>query len=125
MWGSHKINRMSPPSNAAEQAAASAASHGTVWMRSFCIEIGVWDSGHRAPLYCDTNGVVGIANDTTGLTHRNRWMRVDYFHFRDFQRAGDIVVKRIPTKDNPAGYFTKNTGTGRLAAAIALLTGAA
>ena len=64
--GSHKINRMSPHSNAAEQAAASAASHGTVWMRSFCIEIGIWDSGHRAPLYCDNNGVVGIANDTTG-----------------------------------------------------------
>jgi hypothetical protein len=125
MWGSHKINRMNPNSNAAEEAAASAASRDSVWMRSFCVEIGVWDVKHRAPLFCDHNGVVGIANDTTGLTLRNRRMRVGYFHFKDFQRAGDIVVKRIPTRDNPAYYFTKNTSTGKLVAAIALLTGEA
>jgi hypothetical protein len=123
MWGSHKISRMSPSSNAAEQAAAAAASHDTVWMRSFCVELGVWDVRFRAPLFCDNSGVVGIANDITGLTHRNRWMRIDYFHFRDFQRAGDIIVRRIPTQVNPADFFTKNTGSGKLAKAIDLLTG--
>jgi hypothetical protein len=124
MWGSHKINRQSPNSNAAEQAAAADACHDTVWMRSFLAELGAWDTGFRAPLFCDNNGVVGIANETVGLTHRNRWMRVDYFHFRDFQRAGDIVVKRISTKVNPADFFTKNTGTGKLRHAVLMLTGA-
>jgi hypothetical protein len=52
-------------------------------------------------------------------------MRVGYFHCRDFQRAGDIVVKRIPTRDNPADFFTKNTGNGKLASAIQLLAEAA
>jgi hypothetical protein len=107
MWGSRKINRQSPNSNAAEQAAAADASHDTVWMRSLLVELGAWDSNFQVPLFCDNNGVVGIANETIGLTHRNRWMRVDYFHFRDFQRAGDLFVKRAHTNDNPADFFTK------------------
>jgi hypothetical protein len=125
MWGSHKINRMSPNSNAAEQAAAADASHDTVWMRSLLVELGAWSAAHRAPLFCDNNGVVGIANKTVGLTHRNRWMRIDYFHFRDFQRSGDIVVRRISTKTNPADFFTKDTGTNTLRDAVLMLTGAA
>jgi hypothetical protein len=35
------------------------------------------------------------------------------------------LVKRIHTRDNPADFFTKNTGTGKLAATIELLTGEA
>jgi hypothetical protein len=124
MWSSHKINRQSPNSNAAEQAAAACAIHDTVWMRSLLVELGAWDSIFRAPLFCDNNGVAGIANETIGLTHRNRWMRVDYFHFRDFQRAGDMLVKRAHTNDNAAYFFTKNTGTGKLQTAVAMLTGA-
>jgi hypothetical protein len=85
---------------------AADASHDTVWMRSLLVELGAWDSDFRVPLFCDNNGVVGIANGTIGLTHRNRWMRADYFHFRDFQRAGDIFVKRVHTNDNPADFFT-------------------
>ena len=107
MWGGHKINRQSPNSNAAEQAAAADASHDTVWMRSLLVELGAWDSNFRAPLFCDNNGVVGIANETIGLTHSNRWMPVDYLYFRDFQCAGDLFVKRVHTNDNPADFFTK------------------
>jgi hypothetical protein len=52
-------------------------------------------------------------------------MRIDYFHFRDFQRAHDIFVKRISTSVNPADFFTKDAGTFKLRDAVPMLTGAA
>jgi hypothetical protein len=76
----------------------------------------------RAPFHCDNAGVVGIGNDTTGLTYRNRWMRVDDYNFRDFQRTGGILVTRNDTQSNPTGYFTSPICATRLVAAIPMLT---
>jgi hypothetical protein len=85
MWDSHKTNIMSPSSNAAEQAAASMASHGTVWMRPLLVELGAWSADHRLPLFCDNTGAVRISNDTIGLTHRKRWIKAYYaIHFAIF-----------------------------------------
>jgi hypothetical protein len=125
IWGCGKIDRTSPHSNAAEMTAAAHIVHDAVWMRSLLIEMRQWDPDHRAPFWSDNAGVVGIGQDEIGMTHRNKWMRIDDFHFRDFHRCGDIYIDRIGTHYNPADYFTKPLGPKKLAEAVPILTGAA
>jgi hypothetical protein len=50
-------------------------------------------------------------------------MRIDDFHFRDFQRSGDLIIKRIDTKVNPAYHFTKSIGPIKLLEAFTTITG--
>jgi hypothetical protein len=104
-------------------ATASAASHDLVWMRHFMVELGLWDSKYRAVLFGDNDSAVGINNDRVGLTYRNRWMRTDDIHFRDFQRVVDLLIKRIDTKVNPADHFTKPIGPIKLIEACGTMTG--
>jgi hypothetical protein len=50
-------------------------------------------------------------------------MGIDDFHFRDFQRAGDILIKHIDTKVNPADHFTKPVDPHKLREAPGTTTG--
>ncbi len=75
-------------------------------MRSLLIEIGQWDDDERAPMWCDSNGTIAIGNGEVGLTERNKFFEIDYYHFRDYQNSGEIAIGRVATTMNPADLFT-------------------
>ena len=81
--------------------------HECAWGRHLLIEMGQLPADTRAPFWCDIHGTIAIGNDEVGLTARNKWMDIEYFHFRDFQREGQISIGYVDTNLNPADYFTK------------------
>jgi hypothetical protein len=124
-WGCHKINRTCASTNEAEMAAAASAVHETAWARHLLIEIHQIPADARVPFWCDSAGAIAIGLDEVGMTHRNKWMAIDNFHFRDFQRHGEIKMGYVNTNNNPADAFTKPLGPIKSAGFIDLLSGSA
>ena len=91
-WAARKSTRTEHCSNAPELAAAAKAVHEGAWARNLLIEMKQMQSDIRLPFWCDNHGAIAIGNDEVGLTKDNKWMDLDYFHFRDFQREGKIAI---------------------------------
>ena len=77
----------------------------------------------RLPFWCDNHGAIAIANDEVGLTRDNKWMDLDYFHFRDFQREGKIAIGYVDTNLNPADFFTKKLGSTKCDSYLDIISG--
>jgi len=60
-----------------------------------------------------------------GITERNKFFEIDYYHFRDYQRSGEIAIGRVDTSVNPADFFTKKLSPSKCEFYIDIISGSA
>ena len=58
------------------------------------------------PLYVDNTGAKELAKECK-VTQRSKHITRRHLKVREYQAEGLVVVRRVPTVDNPADIFTK------------------
>ena len=94
-------------STEAEIIAASETALEIVYLRQLLAEMGCRQE-EPTILYVDNKGAIELSRDLKSC-NRSRHVEHLYLKVRELVAAGDIEVKYVPTKDNPADIFTKST----------------
>ena len=76
-------------------------------MKKFITNLGVMPGNEESiPLYCDNNGEIAQAKEPR--SHQKSKHVLRRFHLiREIMTRGDVVVERVPSKDNIADPLTK------------------
>ena len=106
-WKSSKQETTADSTTEAEYIAASEATKEAVWIGEFLKELGVVPSaGRPITVYCDNTGAVAQAKEPRS-NKRNKHVPRKYHVIREQISRGEVLIERVPTKDNLADPFTK------------------
>lgn len=105
IWRSKLQSTVTTLTCEAEYAALFEATKDCAWIRTFLEEIDQMPPG-SIPVLEDNSGTIKWAT-TTGVSSGRRHVRVEYKYTVQKVRQGNIDVKKIETKLNPADGFTK------------------
>ena len=106
-WASRRQHSIAMSSTEAEIIAASETALEIVYLRQLLAEMGCRQE-EPTILYVDNKGAIELSRDLKSC-NRSRHVERRYLKVRELVAAGDIEVKYVPTKDNPADIFTKST----------------
>ena len=81
-----------------------------VWDKRLLVEIKQLPEDVRVPVWLDNHGAIATGNDEVGLTPRNKWMDLDYFHFRGFQREGSCLNSIRRHEHQPSRLLHEEVG---------------
>jgi hypothetical protein len=88
----------------AEYMAITEAVKEAIWLRGLFSEI--YGKMQVVTVYCDSQSAIHLTKDAM-YHERTKHIDVRYHFIREILAAGDIVVSKIGTKDNPADMLTK------------------
>ncbi|KAM7469095.1 hypothetical protein LguiA_007278 [Lonicera macranthoides] len=88
----------------AEYIAATEAVKEALWLRGLIGDLGMVQE--NVDVYCDSQSAIHLAKNQV---HHGRTKHIDVrFHFiREIIESGEVILKKIGTKDNPADMMTK------------------
>ena len=89
----------------AEYIAASEGVKEATWLRGLVIELGVQQD--TTVVYFDSQSAIHLTKNDA-YHSRTKHISVKYHYVRDTVAAGDIVVKKVHTSENPADMLTKS-----------------
>ena len=104
-WSSRKQPTVADSSCYAEYIALHDAAHEVVFLRQLLEGIRFVPSG-TTQLLCDNDAASRLAEDHVWHSH-TKHIRVKYHYTRELVDSGDVVVKRVGSKDNLADILTK------------------
>jgi hypothetical protein len=90
----------------AEYIALTSAIKECLWLRDILREVGVVHKGPTVILQ-DNQSTIQLSKDPV-FHSKTKHIQLAFHYAREKQRAGDVAVEYIPTKEQPADYLTKN-----------------
>lgn len=102
----------------AEYVAATEAVKKAIWLRGLVGELGM--QVKESTVYCDSQSAIHL---TRNPMYHERTKHIDVrMHFiRDVVALGTVMVKKIPTADNPADMMTKLVATSKFRQCLNLI----
>ena len=104
-WGSWKQKVVALSSAEAELIAANEAAKTATWLRQLLKEFQE-KQDEATIIYEDNAGTIAMSN-TTAFSRRTRHIDVRYHYLNDKVQAGQVILKKIDSKQNLADVFTK------------------
>ena len=105
IWKSRLQSTVSTLTCEAEYAAMFEATKDCAWIRSFLTEL-YHMPNQPIPILEDNTGAIKWATDDA-MTSGRRHVRIEYHYVVQEAQNRNIVVRRIPSEENPADGFTR------------------
>ena len=106
-WRSARQHSVATSTTEAEIIAASDAALEVTYLRGLLAEMGFRQTSPTV-LYVDNSGAVELSRDLKSC-QRSRHIERRYLKVRELVAAGEVEVRAVDTKNNPADLFTKST----------------
>lgn len=88
----------------AEYIAATEGVKEAIWLRGLVLELGL--SQEVLPVFCDNQGAIDLTKNNR-YHERTKHIDVKHHFIRDIVAAGEVVIHKIHTTENPADMLTK------------------
>ena len=111
-WNSKRQRTTAISSTEAEYMALSTATQEAVWLRRFCIELGIIQE-KPLTIYCDNKGAIDLAKNKH-YSPRTRHISTRHHFIRELIQAKKIIVDHLRSNEMPADILTKATAAPRL-----------
>ena len=106
-WKSSKQETVADSTCESEYIAASEASKEAIWMRNFIGDLGVVPTVQDPiEMFCDNEGAIALTKESKDHG-RSKHIDRKYHFIRNKVEEGHVIVKRVPSEENPADPFTK------------------
>ncbi|KAH9782717.1 Integrase catalytic domain-containing protein [Citrus sinensis] len=103
-WRSILQSTIALSTTEAEYMAATEAVKETIWLKGLLGDLGVIQE--NIAVFCDNQSVIFLAKNQT-YHARTKHIDVKYHYVREIIEGGDVLLKKIDTKDNPSDMLTK------------------
>lgn len=105
-WSSKRQGTVSMSTTEAEYIAATEAVKEALWIKRFINDLQTKYQISSVPIYIDNNSAYKLTQNPEGH-HRTKHIDARHHFIRDAVQSGDITMKWISGKENPADMFTK------------------
>jgi hypothetical protein len=105
-WNSSKQTLVAPSTTVAEFLGIGSGVKQGLWIQNMLISLKLVKPGEPLVVYTDSNNAMDAAA-LPGTKHATRWLKIHDRFVKDLIEKGEIVIKRVEGKDNPADGFTK------------------
>ncbi|EED11570.1 hypothetical protein TSTA_008660 [Talaromyces stipitatus ATCC 10500] len=105
-WNSSKQTLVAPSSTVSEYLGVGSGIRQGLWIQNMLISLGLVKKGEPLVVYTDSNNAM-TASHKPGTAQAVRWLRIHYHFMKDLIDKGEVILKRIDTKENPADGLTK------------------
>ena len=75
-----------------------------IWLKGLLGDFGVIQE--NIAVFCDNQSAIFLVNNQT-YHARTKHIDVKYHYVREIIKGGDVLLKKIDTKDNPSDMLTK------------------
>ncbi|KAK9209735.1 hypothetical protein WN944_002103 [Citrus x changshan-huyou] len=104
-WRSILQSTIALSTTEAEYMAATEAVKEVIWLKGLLGDLGVIQE--NIAVFCDNQSAIFLAKNQT-YHARTKHIDVKYHYVREIIEGGDVLLKKIETKDNPSDMLTKS-----------------
>lgn len=109
-WAVRKQRTVATSSCKAEYMAAFESAQEGIWLRALLQGIGIDLTNQPTQIYCDNDSAIALSEDPLLHVHVKH-VDIKYHFLRERVQSNELVVLRVPSKENTADIFTKALST--------------